>query len=179
MHDSSANAMAPRRLQNHPGRRGACCRYRIRTQRAVGREVSWTCIRLRCPPLGGQAFSLSKAVGRCIALAGAACRPSFAFPQNQCLCAAQPVRRGKYSNSLTAQRRRITESEICIYIASVFHVNLFDFSPVFSPFLSQNRWAVAACRISPEIPPVRRYSEQQPLETRVIRPAVNTSDVVH
>lgn len=170
--------LAPRRLQNHPGKARRCCRYRIRTQRAVGREVSWTCIRIRCPPLGGQAFSLSKAVGRCIALAGVACRPSFAFPQNRCLCAAQPVRRDKYLSSLTAQRRRITGNKICISIASIFHVTAVISSPIFPPFLPQTGWVAAACRISPEIPPVRRCSEQ-PLEIRVIRPAVNTSDVVH
>lgn len=49
------------------------------------------------------------------------------------------------------------------------------FSPIFHSLFPQKR---CACRISPEIPPVRRCSEQ-PLETRVIRPAVNISDVVH
>lgn len=159
------------------GRRCACCRYRIRTHKSVGREVPWTCIRIRCPPLGGQAFSLSNAVGRFIALAACCLPPLFCVPpeSKRGLSLRSPAGSAWQIDVFSCARRQIAENRICIYIASIFHVLEVISSSIFPSFLTQTRWLR---RASPEMSPVRRCTEQQPLEPRLIRPAVNVSDVV-
>lgn len=135
MHDSSANAMAPRRLQNHPGKARRLLSVPHPHATVGGPRGILDLHPDTLPSTVRQAFSLSKAVGRYIALAGVLPAPLFRVPPELMSLRSPAGSAWQIIICLTAQRRRIAEHKICIYIPSIFHVTTVIFSSIFRSFL--------------------------------------------
>lgn len=136
-HDSSANALAPRRLQKRPGKARRLLSVPHPHAQVGGPRGIVDLHPDTLPSTWGSGIQPIERGGALYRFAlRVACRPSFAFPQNRsagCLCAAQPARRGK-SMCLAAQGGKSRKIEYAS-ISRLFSTHLMLFLlPSLLPF---------------------------------------------
>lgn len=148
--------MALRRLQNRPGKARRLLSVPHPHAQVGGPRGTVDLHPDTLPPLGGQAFTLSKAVGRFIALA-CCLPPLFCVPpeSKRGLSLRSPVGSAWQIDVFSCARRQITENRICIYMASISTYSVRDVisSSIFPSLLPQTRWLRPLAALRPRCHP--------------------------